>query len=164
MPNMTNIYAIIPTLSQMQELDQRVSDQGCAPCSVWGNSAKCMVLSVNWPSLYSRIEFLKSYTSSTMDLDLCMDIPVQGQHSYLSFWLYNDGGSAAMRPKAEAAGRCTFAITVNSYEVQKVELALYRSMLNQQWWWQPMKLGRENQACDLGWAVVRAVVSCMKRC
>lgn len=38
-----------------------------------------------------------------------------------------------MRPKAEAAGRCTFAITVNFYEVQKVELALYRSMLNQQW-------------------------------
>lgn len=140
MPALSHFHC--PTLSQTQELGQWLLYQDCAPCSVWSNSAKVMILSLNWPSPYSRIEFLKSYTFSTMDLDLCMEIPVKGQHSYLSFWLYNDGGIAAMRPKAEPAGHCTFAITINSCEVQKVGLALYRSMLIQQWWWQPMKLGK----------------------
>lgn len=47
-----------------------------------------------------------------------------------------------MRPKAGAAGHCTFTITDSSYEVQKVGLALYRSILNQPRLWQPMELGK----------------------
>lgn len=114
MPALSHFH--LPILPQTQELGQWVLDRDCTPCSVRSNTAKVMILSLNWLSLYSRKKFLKSYIFSTTDLDLCMEVPVKGQHSYLSFWLYHDGGIATTRPKAEGTAHCTFAITVKSYE------------------------------------------------